>query len=325
MLYNRHKAYFFGGQMARSKAFFVNGGAGRMVSSIPAFEKYQEESDDKDFIIVCEGGSEIFKGHPTLEDRVFDIWHKNLFKDKLTHRDIITTEPYRIWEYYTQQCSIAQAFDIQINNKGIRPMPKPTLKLSKEELLQGRSIVSEVKKKLKKEKLVVFQPFGRSIEYIDETLVDKTARSFELKDVKSIVKKLQLQDYAIIFMSEFKVDLSEAKLKDEVAMPENVNMRVWAAIIKYADAFLGCDSLGQHLAYCVDTPATVVTGSTFPINVSYPDVEGVDILDMGELNREYSPIRILPDDRVDRKNENIMTMNDEITTLVVNHVLGKKE
>ena len=33
----------------RSKAFFVNGGAGRVISSIPAFEKYAENNDD--FII----------------------------------------------------------------------------------------------------------------------------------------------------------------------------------------------------------------------------------------------------------------------------------
>jgi TolB-like protein len=46
---------------------------------------------------------------------------------------------------------------------------------------------------------------------------------------------------------------------------------------------------------------------------------------MGEVNREYSPIRILPDERVDRMNENIMTMTDDITTLIVNHVIGKKD
>ncbi len=311
--------------MTRSKAFFVNGGAGRMICSIPAFEKYAEESGDKDFIIVCEGGTDVYKGHPLLDHRVYDIWHKNLFQDKLKDMDVITLEPYRIWEYYNQKCSIAQAFDIQMNNSGIRELPKPTLSLSKDELLNGRYIVNEVKKKVKKEKVVIFQPFGRGIEYIDETLIDKTGRSFELKDVKQIIKKLQENGYGIIMMSEFKVDLSDAKLKDEVAVPENVNVRVWAAIIKYADHFLGCDSLGQHLAYSAGTQATVVTGATYPINVSYPDTKGVDVLDMGEVDREYSPIRITMDERIDRKNEKIMSMNDEITTHIVNYVLGKKE
>lgn len=295
-----------------------------MICSLPAFEKYEEESGDKDFIIVCEGGTDVYKGHPKLDHRVYDIWHKNLFQDKLKDMDVITLEPYRIWEYYNQKCSISQAFDIQMNNKGIRELSKPMVYLSKDELLNGRYIVGEVKKKIKKDKVAVFQPFGRGIEYIDETLIDKTGRSFELKDVKQIIKKLQDNDYGIIMMSEFKVDLSDAKLKDEVAVPENVNVRIWAAIMKYCDHFLGCDSLGQHLAYSVGTATTVVTGATYPINVSYPDTKGVDVLDMGEVDREYSPIRITMDERIDRKNEKIMTMNDQITTLVVNHVLGKK-
>jgi hypothetical protein len=311
--------------MSKSKAFFVNGGAGRMIASIPAFEKYVEESQDKDFIIVCEGGTDIFKGHPTLDERTFDIWHKHLFRDQIQSREIVTTEPYRVWEYYNQKCSISQAFDIQINEKGIRELPRPTLKLSKDELLVGRQLVGDVKKKLKKEKIIVLQPFGRGIEYIDETLIDKTARSFELKDIKTIVKKLQQADYGIIMMSEFKVDFSDAKLKDEIAMPENVSTRVWAAVIKYADYFLGCDSLGQHLAYAMGQKASVVMGSTFPINVSYPECPDFDVLDMGEVNRQYDPIRILPDERVTRLNENIMTMNDEITTLIVDHCTGKKE
>jgi hypothetical protein len=311
--------------MTRSKAFFINGGAGRMICSIPAFEKYEQESGDKDFIIVCEGGTDVYKGHPSLDHRVYDHWHKNLFQDKLKNMDLVTTEPYRIWEYYNQQCSIAQAFDIQINNKGIRELPKPTLMLSKDELLNGRYIVSEVKKKLKKEKIVVFQPFGRGIEYIDETLVDKTGRSFELKDIKSIIKKLQNNDYGVILMSEFKLDLSDAKLKDEVASPENVNIRTWAAVMKYADHFLGCDSLGQHLAYAMGTDVTAVLGATYPINVSYPNDPKVNVLDMGEMDREYSPIRVTQDERIDRKNEKLMLMTEDITTLVVDHVLGKHE
>jgi hypothetical protein len=284
----------------RSKAFFLNGGAGRMLCSIPAFELYEKESGDKDFIIICEGGTDVFKGHPTLDGRTYDVWHKNLFAEKIKNRDIVSPEPYRIWEYYNQQCSIAQAFDIEINKKGIRSLPKPTLVLSKDELLTGRKLIGDVKKQLKKSKIVVFQPFGRGIQVVDDSLVDPTSR-----------------------MSEFKIDFTDEKFKDEIAMPENVSMRQWAAIIKYADHFLGCDSLGQHLAYCVDKPSTVLFGSTYPINVSYPDSKLFTVLDMGEETREYSPIRITMDERVDRKHEAIMTMTPEIQTYVVEAVQGK--
>jgi len=310
--------------MERSKAFFINGGAGRVICSIPALEKYAEESGDKDFIIVCEGGTDLYKGHPELDKRTFDIWHKNLFKDQIKDRDVISVEPYRVWEYYNQRCNLAQAFDIEINKKGLRSLPKPSLFLSKDELLAGRQIVSEVKKKIKKEKILIFQPFGRGIEYIDQTLIDRSGRSFELKDVKSLVKKLQ-NDFAIVMMAEFKVDFSDAKFKDEVAIPENTTIRQWASIIKYSDYFLGCDSLGQHLAYALEKPTTVVTGSTYPINISYPDCSYFDVMDMGELHREYSPIRITQDERIDRNNENLMSMDETIINLIVDRINGKRD
>ena len=44
----------------RSKAFFINGGAGRVICSIPAFEKYVEANPDEDFIIIAEGGTDFF-------------------------------------------------------------------------------------------------------------------------------------------------------------------------------------------------------------------------------------------------------------------------
>ena len=311
--------------MSRSKAFFINGGAGRVICSIPALEKYEQESEDKDFIIVCEGGTDLFKGHPTLDDRTYDHWHKNLFKEKIKDRDVVSPEPYRIWEYYNQECSLAQAFDIEINGKGIRELPKPNLYLSKEELLHGRQVIGEIKKTLKKEKTIVFQPFGRGIQYIDESFVDPTSRSVEYRDVKILIRKLQEQGFAVIMMSEIKLDLREEKYKDDVAAPENVGLRQWAAIIKYADHFFGCDSVGQHLAYAMNKPTTVVLGSTYPINVSYPNIPTVNILDMGEDSREYSPIRITPDERVDRKHEHIMSMTPEIHDYVINTILGKAE
>jgi len=310
-------------KLSISKAFFINGGAGRVICSIPAFEKYEQESGDHNFIIVCEGGTELYKGHPTLDSRTYDIWHKNLFQDKLINMKIVSPEPYRIREYYTQQCNLTQAFDIEINDKGIRELPAPTLILSKDELITGRHIVNEVKEKLKKEKVVIFQPFGRGIQQVDNILVDRSGRSFELQAVKDIIKKLQKNNYGIVLMSEFKIDLTKEGFKDEIAMPENINLRQWAAVIKYADHFIGCDSVGQHLSYAIGKESTVVIGSTYPINISYPTSDIINVLDLGEGIREYSPIRITVDERIDRKNENLMSMNDEAVDIVIESVLGK--
>lgn len=311
--------------MERSKAFFLNGGTGRMLCSIPALELYEKESADKDFIIVCEGDSDIFKGHPTLYSKVFDIYHKNLFPDYLKNREIVSCEPYRVWEYYNQKCSLAQAFDIQINQKGIRKLHRPKIFLSKEEILFGRKLVNDFKKELKKDKIIVFQPFGRGIQYIDESFIDPTSRSIEYTDVKKLIRKLQSHKFGVIMMSELILDLSNEKYVDNVGAPNNIPIRQWASIIKHADHFFGCDSLGQHLAYAMHKPATVILGSTFPVNVSYPDEPSFNVLDLGDGMREYSAIRILIDERVERKHEPIMSMTTEIIDYVINAILGKKQ
>lgn len=304
----------------RPKAFFINGGAGRVVCSIPALEKYAEETS-KDFIIVCEGPTDFYKGHPILHERAYDHWHKNLFEDKLINMDLVTPEPYRIWEYFNQKCSIAQAYDIAINNKGIRDLPKPTMRLSNEEMYTGFGVLKEVKEKTKKDKVVIFQPFGRGVVSQNGLILDSSARSFEGAHVINIVKQLQ-KKYAVVLMSEIGIDFSKHGCKDPVAHPQGINLRQWAGVIANADYFLGCDSVGQHLAYSLDKPATIVVGSTFSINVSYPNYSKFDVLDMGGDIRRYSPIRITMDEVADRGNDGIMQMNDKIEEAIVQSVVN---
>ena len=301
----------------RSKAFYINGGAGRVICSIPALEKYAEEHDD--FLIVCEGGMDLYKGHPILHAKAYDVWHKNLFQDKLKNMDIVSPEPYRVWEYYNQQCTLSEAFDIEINRKGIRDLQRPTLRLSTEEVIGGRTTIASVKEATKKDKVIVFQPFGRGIQTTDNNIYDPSGRSFEYVNVVNLIKQLQ-KNYAVILMAETQFSFEAEGCKDPVAQPVNISLRQWAGIISCADYFLGCDSVGQHIAYALDKPGTIVMGSTFAENVSYPKNEKFDILDMGEGLRQYSPIRITPDDVIDRNNDGIMAMNDKIEEVIVKSV-----
>lgn len=303
---------------SRPKAFFINGGAGRILCSIPAFEKYAEENQNENFIVVCEGGTELYKGHPILDAKSYDHWHKNLFKDKLKNMDVVSPEPYRVWEYYNQQCSLAQAFDIEINNKGIRELPIPSLFLSKEEEIAGINLINEVKENLKKEKVVVFQPFGRGIHQHGGILSDPSGRSFEYDNIIELIKKFQKEDWAVILMSEIGIDTTKAGIKENIAHPEGANLRVWTSVIKYADLFVGCDSVGQHISYSIGTATISVLGSTFPINVSYPESDRFKIMDLGEDIRQYSPIRIVQDELVDRNNERLMIMTKEIEDYLIN-------
>ena len=150
----------------RSKVFFINGGAGRVIASIPALEKYAETHDD--FVIVAEGGMNFFKGHPVLDKYAYDHWHKNLFEDKIKHRDCMTPEPYRRWHYYNQKCNIAQAYDMEINGLDEpRDLPTPKIKLSKTEAINAINLVEQIKAKTKKDKVIVVGIFrGIRMNYI---------------------------------------------------------------------------------------------------------------------------------------------------------------
>jgi hypothetical protein len=311
----------------RSKAFFINGGAGRVICSIPAFEKYAETHDD--FIIVCEGGTDFYKGHPTLHNKVFDSWHKGLFEKEIKHRDCVSPEPYRLWEYYNQKCNLSQAFDIIINGLDEpRELPDPKIILNKMELLSGYNMIEEVKAGTGKDKVLVVQPFGRSIQQVGQDFIaDTTSRSFPLNSIVEIINELK-KDYAIIIMSElhFPLENNEDKSKYKVARPQITDMRLWASLINAADHFLGCDSMGQHIAKSFGKTATVVLGSTYPENISYPNSKDFDIIDIGKNKRKYSPIRISIDDEIDRYNDESLEMTNEEVQKVISAVkkrLGK--
>lgn len=293
--------------MSRPKAYFINGGAGRVVCSIPAFEKLAETTED--FIIVSEGGTDFYKGHPILDNKVYDVWHKGLFEQHLKHRDLITPEPYRVWEYYNQQCSLAQAFDIIINNQGIRDLPDPKIVLSKMEVVQAYNIVQEVKAKTGFDKIVVIQPFGRGVQNVGEFVVDASSRSLHLNNALEIINDLK-KEYGVIIMSEFPIALEESDSgRYPVAQFQIQDLRIWAGVIEIADHFVGCDSLGQHLAKSFGKTATVITGSTFPINISYPNSPDYDIIDAGKDTRVYSPIRISMEEHLDRANDEVMELS----------------
>lgn len=306
--------------MTRSTAFFINGGAGRVITSIPAFEAYEKENPNDDFIIVCEAGTDFYKGHPTLHKRAYDTWHKGLFESFIKERNCVSPEPYRVWEYYNQQCSLAQAFDIEINNKGLRDVIIPSVYLNKIEKAQGENVIKEVKETTGKDKVIVIQPFGRTTE---EDLIDVTSRSFRAEDMLDIANELK-KDFAVILMSEIQLNMKNTKDDNiPIAQPQIPDIRVWAGVINAADHFLGCDSVGQHIAKALDTQTTVVIGSTYPINTSYVDDKSVTIFDIGKDMRVYSPIRITNEEEPDRVNDKCMDLSKSQTKDIVDSIRKK--
>ena len=205
--------------MNRSKAFFIDGGAGRVLCSIPALDRYAQDSGDENFVIVCEGGMDFYRGHSTLQKHAYENWHKGLFDQHIKDKDIVSPEPYRINEYFNQKCSLAQAYDIEINNlEESRKLPAPTINLNKVETINGYQTIQGIKSELNKDKAIIIQPFGRSITPMGEYLIDFTSRSFELNNVISIINQLR-EKYAVIVMTEYPFPIPENK-NHMVALPK---------------------------------------------------------------------------------------------------------
>ena len=127
------------------------------------------------------------------------------------------------------------------------------------------------------------------------------------------------KDYSVVIMSEvhFPLEENEEQAKHKVARPQIEDIRVWSGVIDGADHFIGCDSVGQHIAKSLKKTATVVVGSTFPVNISYPEFKDFDIIDVGEGRRKYDPIRISMDDERTRYNDQACEMSKEQVRQVI--------
>lgn len=299
------------------KAFFVNGGAGRVLCSIPALE-YYKENVDPDVVVVSEAWSELFLS-TSLKNNVWPAGSKGLF-EKLKDKEIISPEPYRLNAYFNQRVNLIQAFDMLINDVDETVESKPIkLDVGKNDQIYGYNLVNQVRTQFQKEKVIVFQPFGSGVQMEGNFIWDSSGRSFELKDVFRIVEELS-KKYAIIMMSQIKIPTEKPM---GAAIPDNANLLQWMGIINAADYFLGCDSVGQHYAHALGKPATVVIGATYPENISYPGNKEFTIIDNAKDKRRYTPYRITGDPGLERDNEDNMILSDEKYKEIIKSVNNK--
>ena len=296
------------------KVVFINGGAGRVIASIPALEECDKRGELAG--IVCEGGLEIFLGHPSLQNKAWDVNHKGLFETLIKDNVCVSTEPYRDHEYYNQRSSLQQSFWWDILNERTNKNHPITIKLSKSEEIGAIGILNQVKQTFTKEKTIVIQPFGRSSAMGPGIIFDASTRSIEQSTFIDLVGELS-KDFNLIYMGEHKLEVINLPIfQANEAMP----LRVWAAVIEASDYFIGCDSVGQHIAYAFNKPGTVICGSTFPINTSYP--EHFNIIEKKNHNRVYSPIRIagFASEEADRLNDCLMDFSKEELKVMISNI-----
>lgn len=299
---------------ARKKVFLVNGGAGRIICALPAFEKYALNNGADSFYIFSQSGLDFFLG-TEFQDIAFDPGHKGIFKDIIKPNDLVNLEPYQTHGYYNQEKSLTEAFDKLINETDDhKDLKRPKIVLQKTEEIRARNIILEVEKQQKKKFTVVIQPFGRNAEsHEGGHVVDETSRSLSTDDYFYISEQLR-KKYNVISMTEIRFDNDDNMYVD-------TNLRHWAGIIEAADYFVGIDSCGQHMAYAYNKPGSVILGSTFAENISYP--KHFNIVEKPNQTKEYAPIRIdsLDGPLADRKNDTCMDFTEQELKDITKNIL----
>jgi hypothetical protein len=286
--------------------FMIDGGAGRAIAAIPAFIKYNKTNSD--FRVLISGWDTLYWGIPELQDKVFNPDQKGSFEQFLLDADkVISPEPYRVPGYFKQEKSLAEAFDYLINETDDHSdLGVPVIKTSRNEELQAANFIQQVKQQQQKQKTLVIQPFGRSMEKPSENvLLDQSSRSINPDTYLKLVKKLSTK-YNLVLFAEKNFWMEQ----DTYTMKPEADLRMWSAFIDAADYFIGCDSVGQHMARALNKPGTVVLGSTFAINTTYPNYFNIIERDTPKV---YSPIRIsgLEGHLADRINESTVEFTDE--------------
>lgn len=286
--------------------FMIDGGAGRAIAAIPALIKHSKSNPD--FRVLVAGWDTLYWGIPELHDKVFNPDQKGAFEQFMLDADqVISPEPYRVPGYYKQEKSLAEAFDVLINKTDDHSdLGVPIMKTNRSEELNAANFVAQVRQQQQKQKTIVIQPFGRSVEKPqDGVILDQSSRSIDPDTYLKLVKKLATK-YNLVLFAEPNFRMEE----DTYTAKPDSDLRGWAALIDAADYFIGCDSVGQHMARAVNTPGTVVLGSTFAINTTYPDYFNIVERD---VPKTYSPIRIsgLESHLADRANEATVEFTDE--------------
>jgi hypothetical protein len=286
--------------------FMIDGGAGRAIAAIPALIKYSRSNNN--FKVLVSGWDTLYWGIPELHDKVFNPDQKGAFEQLLLDADeVISPEPYRVPGYYKQEKSLAEAFDSIINKTDDHSdLGDPLLVTNRNEELNAANFIVQVKQQQQKQKTIVIQPFGRSVEKPQEgVFLDQSSRSLDTATYLKLVKKLSTK-YNLVLFAEKNFWMPE----DTYTMKPEADLRMWAAFIEAADYFIGCDSVGQHMAKAMNTPGTVILGSTFAINTTYPSYFNIIERD---IPKTYSPIRIsgLGSHLADRANEATVEFTDE--------------
>lgn len=284
--------------------FVIDGGAGRVITAIPALEKYAMNNPADDFRVLTAGWESLYWTHPILQNRTYNINQKGTFDLHMKGRKVIHPEPYQLSEYYSQKKHLIECFDQEINKtEEHTDLDKPNLYITPQEHYSAQKLLQESCKKTGKKKVIVFQPYGSGMKIVNDRPFDETYRSLDVDFALNLIYNMS-KDYTVIYFGEkqyyhpgdsYSIDLTG----------NGGDLRMYMSLIANCDYFIGIDSVGQHIARAFNKPATVILGSTFEQNVSYPNFN----IYRNSSTPTYVPIRLSQIDCEFANNLNCNTMS----------------
>lgn len=288
-----------------NSTFLLSGGAGRIITAIPALEKYAKNHPEDDFNVLIYGWENLYWNHPFLQSRTYGVGQKGIF-DLIVKKSILKTpEPYHRYSYYNQITSLAEAFDEEINStEDHSDLTKPNLYCHSNEITTVRKLITEAKQQKKRKKFVVYQPYGSGMTIVNDRPYDASGRSLDVDDALNLGYLLS-QDSIVLYFGPNEYIHPKDDFMLNTKNMNGADLRFFMAMISECDMFVGVDSVGQHMARAFDKPGLVIMGSTFEKNVSYPDFFKIY---RNGIKPTYNPIRIggMDSEFADRANDNVM-------------------
>ena len=295
--------------------FVIDGGAGRLVTAIPALEKFAINNPDDDFKVLTAAWENLYWSHPLLQNRTFNMNAKGVFDNFIKNNKLLSPEPYHSYGYYNQTKHLIEAFDEKINfTEDHSDLDKPNLYISDREDNSVKFIINDLKQKHKKDKVLVFQPYGSGMKIENGKPFDSSYRSLDVDIALKLIYNLS-KDFLVLFFGE-KDFYHPGDNYSINFFDNNQDIRLWMSLISNCDYFLGVDSLGQHIARAFNKPGTVIMGSTFDQNVSYAKHFNIY---RNKFSPNYSPIRLsnIDCDFANNLNTNAMKFNEEDVDKIV--------
>ena len=302
--------------------FLLSGGIGRVVTSIPALEKFYKLNPEDNFKVLVNGWENVFWSHPILQNRTFDPNQKGSFELYVKNNNLVVPEPYNNYNFYNQKTNLVQAFDEIINDDLDHTDLKESgyLYLNTTEKNNAKQNIANFKDLTKKDKIIVFQPYGSAAQQISTEVVDDSNRSCSVENYFEIIKTLS-EHAAVVFMGQNNL----RHVNDNISIYLNDDayyIRNMIGLISECDFFLGVDSVGQHIAKSFNKPGMILMGGTDERNYSYPN--HFKIFRKERSVPLYAPWRISDTDSnySNRLNDGMMEYTKDEIKEICNLVIG---